>query len=113
MQRGASKARKRSGHGSGDRSGHGSGGRERPARPVARIDPARCDRSPGCPVSRVCPKEAVVLERAAATGHTPTSGSLSRSRPVWTVDERKCTGCLLCARYCPQQAVEPAVRQAS
>jgi NAD-dependent dihydropyrimidine dehydrogenase PreA subunit len=91
--------------------------RERPEKPVAYIDQTRCDRAPGCPVSRVCPKDALVSEAAESGPPTPTRslfGSRSaRPRPAWKVDESKCTGCLLCARYCPHQAVQARSRQSS
>jgi Fe-S-cluster-containing hydrogenase component 2 len=52
------------------------------------IDQYRCDRQPGCPARRVCPKGAIV----------PAAGG-------YTVIEEKCTGCGVCMRACPMNAV--------
>lgn len=87
---------------------------QEPERPVAYIDHSRCDRAPGCPVSRICPKNAVVPdpgapERPARSLFGFLSGT---SRPGWAIDENKCSGCLLCARYCPHQAVLARTRTA-
>ncbi|MBM7562287.1 ATP-binding protein [Fusibacter tunisiensis] len=58
-------------------------------RKVARIDHGRCDRSPFCPVKRVCPVKAV-------------TGSMFQAP---TVSEEDCTGCGKCLNYCPMGAV--------
>lgn len=60
---------------------------------VAYINPNLCDRSPFCPVKRVCPAGAVEQK----------GGFFSASVPK--VDEDKCTGCAKCTRYCPHGAV--------
>ena len=57
------------------------------------INSSRCDKSPFCPVKRVCPAGAI----------TQKSGFLKGGVPV--VDESKCTGCAICVRYCPMGAV--------
>ncbi|MGE5654097.1 MAG: ATP-binding protein [Bacillota bacterium] len=57
------------------------------------IDPESCDRSPFCPVSRVCPAQAITLQGSGFFGKMPT------------VDQDKCTGCGVCTRYCPHGAV--------
>lgn len=60
---------------------------------VANINVGLCDRSPFCPVKRVCPVDAVTQE-----------GSFFNSKaPV--VDEKKCIGCEKCLAYCPHGAV--------
>jgi len=56
---------------------------------LAVIDNNRCDRSPFCPVKRVCPFGAVTQEFGKA--------------PV--IDESKCTGCSKCVMVCPMGAV--------
>lgn len=57
---------------------------------LAVIDTKRCDRSPFCPVKRVCPFGAVTQEY----GQPPV------------IDEDKCTGCSKCVMFCPMGAVE-------
>ncbi len=81
------------------------------ARPVAAINSEICDRSPGCPVARVCPKNAVVRdESSAGTERNSFFGLFGGSSSGWKVDEDACTGCLLCAQYCPMGAVEARER---
>jgi len=55
------------------------------------IDPARCDRSPGCPARMACPEGAIVRE----SGEGP-----------WTIDQSRCVGCGACVYSCPMRAVE-------
>jgi len=55
---------------------------------TAAIEQNRCDRSPGCPARRSCPEGAIV----------PRDGG-------YEVLEDKCTGCGICARVCPMNAV--------
>jgi Fe-S-cluster-containing hydrogenase component 2 len=62
------------------------------------IDAARCDRSPGCPARRACPRGAIV----------PVAGGTYPGALGYTVDEKRCTGCAICARYCPGGAVHTA-----
>jgi MinD superfamily P-loop ATPase len=95
--------------------GQGKPRRERPEKPVAHIDQSLCDRSPGCPVRRVCPKNAVVPDGAAtAERRGGFLGIFSGgTHSGWKVDESKCSGCLLCAQYCPHQAVQARLRAAS
>lgn len=57
---------------------------------VAVIDQVRCDRSPFCPVKRVCPVHAV-------------KGSLFQAPQV---DNSACIGCGKCVSYCPTGAVK-------
>jgi NAD-dependent dihydropyrimidine dehydrogenase PreA subunit len=97
--------------GHGERSGSAG---STPPRPVAYIDQQRCDRSPGCPVMRICPMHAVVPGESSGTDEAPSKGlrSLFGSRPShgWQIDADKCKGCLLCAQYCPHGAVQPRER---
>lgn len=87
-------------------------------RPVAFIDQSVCDRCSTCAVGRICPNHAVVPdspEPAAATSgaHTPSRLRSLLGKPhdrAWKVEEDKCAGCLLCAPYCPHQAVVPKER---
>jgi Pyruvate/2-oxoacid:ferredoxin oxidoreductase delta subunit len=104
------------GQATGPRSGRP--GREKAAagKPVAFIDTHRCDRAAGCPVSRICPKKAVVPSGEPAARPTSFLSSLFGGPGQvggWTVDESKCSGCLLCAQYCPHGAVVPRERRAS
>jgi len=57
---------------------------------VAVIDQGRCDRSPFCPVKRVCPVNAV-------KGHMFSAPSVSNE---------DCIGCGKCVSYCPMGAVQ-------
>lgn len=86
----------------------------RSKRPVAHINQDRCDRSPACPVSRICPRDAVVPDAPADERQTGRLRQLFGAAPshAWKVDESKCSGCLLCAQYCPHRAVESRKRQA-
>lgn len=59
------------------------------------IDHNRCDKSPFCPVVRICPVNAVKQERI---------GLFKAGVPK--VDHDICTGCGKCVNYCPQQAVK-------
>ena len=59
------------------------------------IDNTRCDRSPGCPSRRVCPKGAIVPVEG---GHYPGAHG-------YRVIEERCTGCGICARVCAGGAV--------
>lgn len=61
---------------------------------IARIDATGCDRMPGCPVSRVCPRGAV---------HLIPGGE---NAGAWTVDPNRCSGCAMCVRMCPRHVVE-------
>lgn len=90
----------------------GDGRDGRPPRPVAHIDQTRCDRSPACPVRRICPKQAVVPDESGAPGQGKSILSFLGfgGNTAWKVDENKCTGCLLCASYCPHAAVQPRRR---
>ena len=55
---------------------------------TAVIDKDLCDRAPGCPARRVCPRGAIV----------PGSEG-------YTVQTERCTGCGVCVRVCPTGAV--------
>ncbi|MHB1342501.1 MAG: ATP-binding protein [Coriobacteriia bacterium] len=59
------------------------------------IDAASCDRSPGCPARRVCPKGAIV----------PIPGGMYPGANGYSVIEELCAGCGVCARVCPGGAV--------
>lgn len=60
---------------------------------IAKIAAGTCDRSPMCPVRRVCPNDAVYML---------TEGPYARA---WAVDPDRCTGCGACVRVCPAGAV--------
>lgn len=60
----------------------------------AYIDPNKCDKSPFCPVKRVCPVQAVSQEK---------KGFFSMGSAV--VDKDKCVGCGKCVEVCPRRAV--------
>lgn len=62
---------------------------------TVRIDNAACDRSPGCPARRVCPRGAIV----------PVAGGSYPGANGYTVLEDKCSGCGVCARVCAGGAV--------
>lgn len=55
------------------------------------INQNKCDKSPFCPVKRVCPVGAV--NQAGFFG-----GQI-------TINDEKCIGCGKCISYCPHQAV--------
>lgn len=57
------------------------------------INKDRCDRSPFCPVKRICPVEAVTQNVKFFKGDTPV------------VDHEKCIGCGKCISVCPMKAV--------
>jgi len=65
---------------------------------VAYIKQNTCDRSPFCPVKRICPQKA--LKRNGFFGHLE-------------IDEEKCTGCGTCIQYCPHGAVKMKKAKAS
>ncbi|MBN2794182.1 MAG: 4Fe-4S binding protein [Clostridia bacterium] len=60
---------------------------------VAVINESKCDRSPFCPVKRICPVGAVTQE-----------GGFFRSKAP-KIDKQKCIGCNKCVRVCPMGAV--------
>ena len=60
---------------------------------IAVINESLCDKSPFCPVKRVCPVNAVTQE-----------GSMFR-KGFPKIDPEACTGCGKCLRYCPMGAV--------
>lgn len=64
---------------------------------------------------RICPKRAVVPDGPVDARPTSFLGSLFGSGPAhgWKVDESQCSGCLLCAQYCPHGAVHARERVAS
>lgn len=84
-------------------------------RPVAYINPDLCDCSPTCPVKRICPRDAVVPEPAGDDQPTGRLKRLFGASPShgWRIEESKCSGCLLCAQYCPHRAVEARKRQSA
>lgn len=59
------------------------------------IDAGTCDRSPGCPARRLCPKGAIV----------PVPGGAYPGANGYTVDQDACAACGVCARVCPTGAV--------
>jgi Fe-S-cluster-containing hydrogenase component 2 len=58
------------------------------------IDSGRCDRSPFCPVKRVCPVNAVTQKVSLFGSSTPV------------IDKEKCIGCSKCVTVCPMRAVK-------
>lgn len=60
---------------------------------VAVVDSNRCDKSPFCPVKRVCPVGAVTQKKKFLRAETPV------------IDPEKCIGCKKCVAVCPMQAV--------
>ncbi|MHB8840349.1 MAG: 4Fe-4S binding protein [Candidatus Aquicultor sp.] len=66
----------------------------------AEIDKGRCDRSPGCPASRMCPTRAIVNE-----SQTEQVFSFFGPRPTYAVNEDLCAGCGVCTKYCPMGAI--------
>lgn len=72
-------------------------GEERPAVTTYAIDAMTCDRSPGCPARRVCPKGAIV----------PVAGGRYAGANGYTVIEELCSGCGVCMRMCPGKAISP------
>lgn len=60
---------------------------------IAVINKNKCDKSPFCPVKRVCPVGAV----------TQNGGFFKSEVPV--IDAEKCIGCNKCVVVCPMQAV--------
>lgn len=62
---------------------------------VVHIDARSCDRSPGCPSRRVCPKGAIV----------PIEGGPYPGANGYRVIEDKCAGCGVCVRVCAGGAV--------
>lgn len=60
----------------------------------AKIDQNKCDKSPFCPVKRVCPVNAV----------TQKVGFLKADTPI--IDPDLCIGCGKCVRVCPMKAVK-------
>lgn len=66
---------------------------------IAVIDEKRCDKSPHCPVKKVCPRDAIV-------SHKSKEGfSLFASIEKYEIDPEKCTGCGVCLKFCPMKAV--------
>jgi Fe-S-cluster-containing hydrogenase component 2 len=59
------------------------------------IDNTACDRSPGCPARRTCPRDAIV----------PVSGGPYPGALGYTIIEEKCAECGVCARACAGGAV--------
>ena len=65
------------------------------------INESKCDKSPFCPVVRICPFDAVTQE----------GGFFSKGFPK--IDEDKCTSCEKCVAYCPMGAVEIIKKKSS
>jgi Fe-S-cluster-containing hydrogenase component 2 len=61
---------------------------------VAVINSSKCDRSPFCPVKRICPVKAVTQK-----------GSFFK-KEVPEIDHTKCVGCGKCVPICPRKAVK-------
>lgn len=60
---------------------------------IAVINENVCDKSPFCPVKRVCPVKAVTQDVKFFAAGVPV------------VDPEKCIGCGKCVNYCPMRAV--------
>ena len=58
----------------------------------AKFNESKCDRSPFCPVARVCPTEAVTIKKEG----------FFKNRIVY--DAAKCVGCGKCEKVCPHAA---------
>lgn len=87
-------------------------------RPVAYIESSECDRAPNCPVKQMCPRNAVIPIERQDTEEEPRRSlfgllNSTQSHGGWQVDSDRCSGCLLCAQYCPHNAVKAAVRGAA
>lgn len=54
------------------------------------IDPAKCDKRPGCPARKECPAQAIERE--------------STDDPYFV--NSYCQGCGECITYCPRQAIK-------
>jgi len=65
----------------------------------AAIDTVRCDKSPFCPVKRVCPQGAISQQKGEKKLLFFNTGN-------YQVDKSKCTGCGICVSYCPHGAVK-------
>jgi len=102
---------------------HGAGGQElqdtaehETPRPVAYIESSECDRAPNCPVRQICPQDAIIPLEGQDTEEEPRKSlfGLLKGQPShgWQVDSDRCSGCLLCAQYCPHDAVVAKARGA-
>lgn len=58
------------------------------------INNSKCDKSPFCPVKRICPVNAVTQQGNFFRSETPV------------VDSEKCIGCGKCVTVCPMRAVK-------
>lgn len=58
------------------------------------IDQNKCDKSPFCPVKRICPVNAVNQKVNFFKSEAPV------------IDQDKCTGCGKCVKVCPMKAVK-------
>ncbi|MFA5843796.1 MAG: 4Fe-4S binding protein [Coriobacteriia bacterium] len=65
----------------------------------AHIDTARCDRSPGCPARRLCPRGAIV----------PLPGGRYPGGNGYTIEMARCAGCGVCVSACPTGAVSATI----
>ncbi|MBZ4683997.1 MAG: hypothetical protein PWP46_2161 [Fusobacteriaceae bacterium] len=81
--------------------------KNRNSKKVAVINQNQCDKSPFCPVKRVCPVGAIVpLNEGETQKKKSIFGFLIPKG--YKVDEEKCTGCGVCVTSCPMQAVSIA-----
>lgn len=70
---------------------------------TAVLDKSSCDRSPFCPVMRVCPVKAVTMASPSKNGRM--GGFFGFGGGEVTIDQEKCTGCGKCVAHCPMGAV--------
>lgn len=66
---------------------------------IAVINQELCDKSPFCPVRRICPQNAIITHKGKK------KNIFSPGIEKYEIDSEKCTACSLCLKYCPMRAV--------